>query len=145
MGLPQDERAEIVSRLSPDLYDKYLAQKPSILPPSVVESQGQAGEAAIISGYPVFVEDKSQFTGFIVLVVPVIILVPIFDQFDVYEVFDGPDFQQPRSVIATTRGTKHLDGSCVRFGGMLKELYFEDQTGKDHGLFLETLYYTRLE
>lgn len=33
----------------------------------------------------------------------------------------------------------------MRFGGMLKELYFEDQTGKDHGLFLETLYYTQLE
>ena len=145
MGLPQEEREEIVSRLSPNLHDKYLAQKPSMLSPSVVESQGHAGEATIVSGYPVFVEDKSQFTGFIVLVVPVIVLVPIIAQFDVYEVFDGPDLKQPRTVIATTRGTKRLDGSCVRFGGLLKELYFEDHTGKDHGLFLETLYYTRLE
>lgn len=145
LGLPPEEREKIVSRLSPELHEKYLAQKPNKLPPSAVESHGQAGQATIVSGYPVFVEDKSQFIGFIVLVVPVIVLVPIFDQFDVYELFDGPDLKQPRTVIATTRGTKRLDGSYVRFGGLLKELYFEDQTGKDHGLFLEALYYTRLE
>lgn len=144
MGLLPEERDKIISKLSPELHQKYLAQKPRTLSPSAVESQAQAGESTIVSGYPVFVEDKSQFTGFIVLVVPVIILVPIFDQFDVYEVFDAPDLQHPRTVIATTRGTKRLDGSYIRFGGMLKELYFEDQTGKDHGLFLETLYYTQL-
>jgi hypothetical protein len=111
-------------------------QKQRTLPPSDAESQGQAGKGTIVSGYPVFVEDKNQFTGFIVLVFLVISLEPKIDQFDVYELFDGPDFQQPRTVIATTRGTKWLDGSCVRFGGMLKKLYFEYQTGKDHGLFL---------
>ena len=57
-----------------------------------------------------------------------IILVPIYDQFDVYEVFDEPDLRHPRSVIATTRGTKRLDGIYTRFGGLLKELYFEDKT-----------------
>jgi hypothetical protein len=145
MGLPPKEREQVVSSLSAQLQDKYLAERPRILSPTEVEEKGQAGEAAIVSGYPVFVEDRSQFTGFIVLVVPVMTLVPIFDQFDVYEVFEGADFVQPRTVIATTRGTKRLDGSFMRFGGMLKELYFEDQTGKDHGLFLETLYYTHLD
>ena len=138
-------REKIISKPSPDLHEKYLAQRLKALSPSAVESQGQAGKSTIVAGCLVFVEDKSQFTGFIVLVVPVIILVPIFDHFDVYEVFDAPDLQYPRTVIATTRWTKRLDGSYVRFGGMLKELYFEDQTGKDHGLFLEALYYTPLE
>jgi hypothetical protein len=50
----------------------------------------------------------------------------------------------PRTVIATTRGSKRLDGLHTRFGGVLKELYFEDKTSKDHGLFLETIYYTLL-
>jgi len=145
MGLPPEEREKIISKLTPDLHEKYLAQRPKTLSPSAVEAQGQAGKSIIVTGYPVFVEDKSQFTGFIVLIVPVIILVPIFDQFDVYEVFDAPDLRHPRTVIATTRGTKRLDGRYMRFGGMLKELYFEDQTGKDHGLFLEALYYTQLE
>lgn len=144
MDLPPQQRKEIVSNLSPALLENYQEQKPAITSPSMVEAQGKAGEMTIVSGYPVFVEDKTQFTGFIVLVVPVVILVPIYDQFDVYEVYDTPDFSTPRTVIATTRGTRRLDGAHIRFGGPLKELYFEDKTSKDHGLFLEALYYTRL-
>jgi len=71
-------------------------------------------------------------------------MVPIFDRFDVYEVFDTPDLIEPRTVIATTRGTKRMDGIYTCFGGMLKKLYFDDKTSKEHGLYLETLYYTYL-
>ena len=144
MDLPPDQKEVIVARLSPDLLGKYKNQRPAILRPSTVESRGWAGETTIVSGYPVFVEDKTQFTGFIVLIVPVIVMVPIFDQFDVYEVYDTPDLRTPRTVIATTRGTKRLDSVHTRFGGILKELYFEDKTSKDHGLYLETIYYTQL-
>jgi len=143
-GLSTEEKKQVIGQLSPDLREMYQAERPRFLSPSVVESQGQAGEATIVSGYPVFVEDRSRFTGFVVLVVPVIMMVPIFEQFDVYEVFDTPDFNEPRTVIATTRGTKRMDGIYTRFGGMLKELYFDDKTSKDHGLYLETLYYTNL-
>jgi len=62
----------------------------------------------------------------------------------VYEVFDTPDLSTPKTVIATTRGTKRLDGIYNRFGGLLKELYCEDKTSKEHGLYLEAIYYTRL-
>ena len=135
-------REKIISKFSPDLHEKYLAQRLKTLSRSAVEAQGQAGKSTIVAGCLVFVEDKNQFTGFILLVVPVIILLPIFDQFDVYEVIDAPELQYPRTLIATTRETKRLHSSYMRFGGMLKDLYFEDQTGKDHGLFLEALYYT---
>lgn len=57
----------------------------------------------------------------------------------------APDLRTPRTVIATTKGSKRLDGIQTRFAGFLKELQFEDKTGKDHDLFLETLYYTRLQ
>jgi hypothetical protein len=144
MDLTPEQKDKIVTRLSPDLLEKYKEQRPVILGPSSVESQGQAGKATIVSGYPVFVENKTQFTGFIVMVVPVIVLIPIYNQFDVYEVFDTPDLHIPRTVIATTRRTKRIDGIYTRFGGVFKELYFEDKTSKDHGLYLETIYYTRL-
>ena len=92
-----------------------------------------------------FVEDRTQFTGFIILVVkPTIVLLPVFDQFDVYEVFDTPEMRTPRTVIATVQGFRRLDGVHARFGGVLKELYFEDKTGGEHGLYLETMYYTPL-
>jgi hypothetical protein len=145
LDLPSNEKKEIVTCLSPELMEKFTQHRPKIFTPSSVESQGRAGESTIVSGYPVFVEDKTQFTGFVVLVVPVVILIPIFDQFDVYEVFDEPDMRTPRTVIATTRGSKRLDGIHTRFGGELKELYFEDKTSKDHGLFLDAMYYTRLQ
>lgn len=144
LDLSAEQRKEIVARLSPDLAKKYSQQRPTTLAPSAVETQGKAGVTTIVSGYPVFVEDRSQFKGFIVMVVPVIVLIPIFDQFDVYEVFDDPGLSTPRTVIATTRGSSRLDGIHARFGGVLKELYFEDRTSKAHGLFLEAMYYTRL-
>ena len=86
-----------------------------------------------MSGYPVFVEDKTQFTGFIFLVVPVIMMIPIIDVFDVYEVFESAEMRERRTVIATSRGSKRLDGVQTRFAGVLKELQFDDKTGKEHG------------
>jgi hypothetical protein len=50
----------------------------------------------------------------------------------------------PRALIATVRGSKRLDGSCTRFGGVLKELRFEDKTRRYLGLYLEAAYYTPL-
>ena len=81
----------------------------------------------------------------IVLVAPMIMLIPMLDQFDVYEVFDTPEMKAPRTVIATARGSSRLHSDCARLGGVLKELYFEDKTGREHGLYLEAMCYTPLE
>jgi hypothetical protein len=144
MDLARAERALIVSSLAPDMLAKYEAERPAILAPSVVETQGQAGAPAIVAGYPVFVEDRIEFRGFIMLVVKTVMFIPIYDYFDVYEVFDTPECRQPRTVIATARGSKRLDGVTTRFGGVLRKLYFDDETGKDHGFYLEVAYYTPL-
>ena len=142
--LSPGERQEMVSLLPPNLRAKYIAHRPQVLAPSVVEREGSEGDLAIVSGYPVFVEDRTQFKGFIVMVTPVVMFIPIMDQFDVYEVYDTPDMIEPRTVVATMRGSKRLDGGQWRFGGMLRELQFEDKTGKAHGLYLETMYYSQL-
>jgi hypothetical protein len=144
MDLPEEQQARVLSLLSPELENRLQRNRPRILKPSVVESQGTAGVPAIVTGYPAFVEDRTQFQGFIVLVTPVIAMVPIMDQFDVYEVYDTPNMIEPRTVIATVRGSARLDGVYSRFGGVLKELHFEDKTEKDHGLYLEAMYYTPL-
>jgi hypothetical protein len=144
MDLPEVQKAEVLSLLSPDLEDRLQKSRPRVLKPSVVVSQGAAGVPAIVTGYPLFVEDRTQLRAFVVLVTPVITMIPIVDQFDVYEVYDTPNMIEPRTVIATVRGSTRLDGVYSRFGGVLKELHFEDQTGKDHGLYLEAMYYTPL-
>ncbi len=144
MDLPDDHQAAVRSMLSPALTQRLEAKRPAVLAPSVVESAGSAGLPTIVSGYPSFVEDRTEFRGFIILVTPAIMLVPLIDQFDVYEVFDTPARITPRTLVATVRGSKRLDGQHCRFGGILKELHFEDKTGKDHGLYLEAMFYTPL-
>jgi len=145
-GLSPGESETMVAHLSPDVLARLESSRPRTLKPSLVESDGQAGMPAIVTGYPVFVVDQSQFQGFlIVVVVPTVVLIPIFDKYDVYEVYDTPELNTVRTVIATTRGSKRMDGLCVRFGGVLKELLFEDKTGKAHGLYLDTMYYTVLQ
>ncbi|MFN2242677.1 MAG: hypothetical protein ACK2U2_10340 [Anaerolineae bacterium] len=145
MDLPGEGKAEVLSLLAPDLRDQLEAKRPRVLLPSCVESKGRTGLPAIVTGYPYFVEDKSQFRGFVVTVTPLITLVPIMDEFDVYELFDTPDRSYPRTLLATVRGSRRLDGSRIRFGGVLKELRFEDKTGRQHGLYLEAAYYTPLQ
>lgn len=44
----------------------------------------------------------------------------------------------------TGRGSKRLEGIWSRFGGVLKEMQFEDKTGRDHALYKDTMYYTPL-
>ena len=144
MDLPPEERAEVLSLLVPDLRAQLEAKRPRVLLPSRVEPEGRAGVPAIVTGYPRFVEDKTQLQGFIVMVAPVIMMVPITDEFDVYEVFDSEDQAYPRTLIATVRGSKRLDDARTRFGGVLKELRFEDKTGREHGLYMEAAYYTPL-
>jgi hypothetical protein len=141
--LSSEESAAVTDQLSPELLSKLESARPRVLKPSSVESLGQAGMPAIVTGYPVFIEDRTQFVGFIMLVRPVM-FIPIFDQYDVYEVYDTPAMGTVRTLIATTRGSKRLDGMFMRFGGVLKELHFEDKTGKEHGLYLDTIFYTPL-
>jgi hypothetical protein len=145
MDLPLEQKAEALSLLSSNLKRRFESTRAMVLQPSAVEAEGKAGDSAIVTGYPSYVEDRTEFRGFIMMVTPIIAMIPIMDQFDVYEVFDTPEKIEPRTVVATVRGSQRLDGLYTRFGGVLKELQFEDMTGKDHGLYLEALYYTPLE
>ena len=144
MDLPAEQKAEVWSLLAPDLKRQLEAARPRVLQPSLVESEGIVGAPAIVTGYPSFVEDRAQLQGFMVMVAPVIMMSPIVDEFDVYEVYDTPDQTGPRTLVATVRGSKRLDGLYSRFGGVLKELQFVDKTGRDRGLYLEAIYYTPL-
>jgi hypothetical protein len=143
--LPAEQAEKVLALLSSDLRKKRDAVRPTVLRPSLVESTGSSGRSAIVTGYPSFVEDRTELRGFVIMVTPVIAMIPIMDQFDVYEVYDTPQRTEPRTVVATARGSIRLDGVHTRFGGTLKELHFEDKTGKDHGLYLEAAYYTPLE
>ena len=147
--LPAEDRQSIVTLLDPDLRKDYRRLKPLVLSPSAVEEKGVAGRSVIVTGYPRFVENKTEFSGFIMMPITVgkvttFMMIPIFDQFDVYEVFDDRRMRKPNSMIATVRGQRIDRNEMIRFGGVLKKLQFKDETKKSHRFYLETVFYTRL-
>jgi hypothetical protein len=71
-------------------------------------------------------------------------MVPIFDQFDVYELFDNKQWRKPSSIIAKSRGKRLDHDGPVRFGGVLRKLQFKRGEKKQHELYLESVFYTRL-
>ena len=144
MDLPPEQKAEVLSLLERDLKEQFEAKRPRILRLSQVESEGEAGVATVVTGCPFFVEDKTRFQEFMVMSAPHIMMIPIGDQLDLYEVYDTPEQTGPRALVAAPRGAKRLDGSYTRLGGVLKELHFADKAGRYQGLYLEAIYYTPL-
>ena len=147
--LPDEQRRSVLQLLEPDLRSDYQRQRPVVLAPSQVEAEGAAGRSLILAGFPRFVENKTQFSGFIMVPistgkVTTFTMIPIFDQFDVYEVFDDRRMCKPNTVVATVRGQRIEHDGPIRFGGVLRELQFEDKTKKSHQFYLETVFFTRL-
>ena len=63
--LRSDDRKSIIDLLESDLRKEYRRAGPQTLVPSAVEKDGTAGRSVIVTGYPRFVEDRTQFSGFI--------------------------------------------------------------------------------
>jgi hypothetical protein len=143
--LQLEERQSITDLLDAKLRKKYQRSRPLTLLPSAVEKDGTAGRSVIVTGYPRFVEDRTQLCGFVMIPAgKAFVMVPIFDKFDVYEVFDDHQMLKPNSMVATVRGHPlALDGP-IRFGGILRKLEFPDKTKKSHRFYLETVFYTKL-
>lgn len=143
------DRPAVLELLDAGLRKNFLSKQPSTLLPSSVESDGKVGDAVIVSGYPQFVENKTEFGGFIMIPivagkVTTFTMIPIYDKFDVYEVFDDPELTSLNSVIATVRGKRLEHDGAIRFGGILRELKFNDTTNNSHKFYLEVAYYTPL-
>ena len=123
--LQSDDRQSIIDLLEPDLRKDYRRSRPRTLVPSAVEKDGSAGRSVIVTGYPRFVEDRTQFSGFIMIPimagkVTTFMMIPIFDKFDVYEVFDDRRMRKPNSMVATVRGQRLAHDGAIRFGGVLR-------------------------
>ncbi len=148
-GLQPGDRQKIIGLLESDLRKDYRRNRPQTLLPSDIEKHGVAGRSVIATGFPRFVEDRTQFSGFIMIPimagkVTTFTMIPIYDQFDVYEVFDDRRMRKPNSMVATVRGQRLSHDGPIRFGGILRKLQFKDKTKKSHKFYLETVFYTKL-
>jgi hypothetical protein len=148
--LPPKAKDRLVARFSRFLKAMYRANRPRSLRPSRIELDGKAGDAVIVTGCPRRMEDREELASMMMIPISAgdfssFMMVPVFDRFDAYEVFDTEESTPPRTLIATSRGSKHLDSRPTTLAGYLKRMQFDDPTGSQHGIFLETLYYTRVD
>lgn len=144
--LSKADRDQVIRHLSPELRSTYLRQRPKHTEIEVFEQSARETQAVIVAGFPVFLEDKTQFSGFIMIPiftgkVTTFTMIPIFDRFDVYEVYANSDLKGNKTIIATVRGSKRLASTMTTFGGIVKKLKFKDKSKKPHSLYVETLFY----
>ncbi|MHC5111505.1 MAG: hypothetical protein ACYTHJ_16685 [Planctomycetota bacterium] len=147
--LGRNSRTRAMAALGPKARKDYKKFLPTTLRPSAVESKGKAGACVIVEGFPRHLTNKAKFTGMMMLPVLVgsvttFMMVPLYDQFDVYEVFDNRRMQRPYCILATSRGVKFPTGKPVRLGGILRKMEAEKDSQRQHKFYLEACYYTRL-
>ncbi|GAB5408570.1 MAG: hypothetical protein BalsKO_09350 [Balneolaceae bacterium] len=142
--LPSSERKYILSALSSDIKSgirKYPAQH---LSPSNAQNNGLLAQNTIITGIPTYIDSKSDFNGFIMIPimagkVTTFMMVPIIDQYDIYEVRD--ENSSDTFLIAHSKSSKKLASKMMTFGGVLKELNEKEDEASNSTVFLEAHYY----
>ena len=140
------EDAGIVrSSMSEELQSEYKSSKPSFYTPVQVMQKGKASKPAVVTGIPHYTKSKTALTGFIMVPISTgksmtMIMVPIMDYYDVYEVHDMETNE--KFIIAHTRGSKKLLKQPTRFGGILKEIQKDKKSKSKKSLYLEALYYS---
>lgn len=144
--LAEAEQARVVSRLEPELRQAYAAAVPRAISVDAFEQEGESKQTVMVQGYPRFLEDQTHFSAFIMVPisagsVTTFTMVPIFNQFDVYELFAEADCTGPSIIVAATSGRQRLPMERTTFGGVIKELSFETEAAASHAYYLETLYY----
>ncbi len=137
-----------VNLLEPNLRKKFAKSKPPMTAPSLVEKQHKAGQSIIVSGIARQIEDKTQFSGFIV--VPIMVgkvfvpvMIPLFDRYHIFEVFDDVKMKKPCAIVAIPHKKKIDHTGPIQFGGVLKKLSHKDKKPPEHAIFLETLFYVK--
>jgi hypothetical protein len=139
------DRQSVADLLDSDLRKRYLRYRPKTMLPSDVEKNGKGGESLIVTGYARFVEDRRRITGLIVVPAgKVMVMIPITDKFNIYEVFNDRSMREPHSLVASVRRYRIDHDGPIRFGGVLRKLTFKDKTNKSHKFYLETTFYTKL-
>ena len=144
LELSTDSRKEVLKALSKDLKSAINKYPSQFLSPSEAERKGTLSQNAIVTGIPTFVESKSDFNGFIMIPimtgkVTTFSMIPIIDQYDVYEVRDQESTDS--CLIAHSKNKAKLPRSKFTFGGILKELKEKEEENSPTKVYLETHYY----
>ncbi len=142
--LDEQARQQVLSHLSRDLKTKYEKYLPQRFLASDAVTHSEVAAPAIIKGIPKLVDSKSEFTGFIMIPistgnVTTFVMVPIFDQYDVYELRDQQSDEA--FFVAHGRGRHKLPEQLVLCGGVVKELKADKKEKVASKKYLEMTHY----
>jgi hypothetical protein len=140
--------AYIQSQVAPDLRVRLSEDAPRKISIPEFEKAVKLGEAVIVEGFPRFLEDRTELAAFVIIPITTgktttFTMIPIFDQFDVYELYEDEACTSLKTIIATVRGSKRLETERMVFGGIAKKLDFAPRSKRTHRAFLEVLYYVK--
>lgn len=145
IGLASKDK--VMQSMSNELKADYEQHRPLYLTPAQAYQSEQTGKTAIVKGVPKYKRSKTEFNSFIM--VPIVTgnvttfaMIPIFDEYDVYELKD--EQTKELFILAHARCSKQLAERETRFGGLLKELQLGKEETSDKKSFLEISYYTPL-
>jgi hypothetical protein len=141
------DQASLIDHLTGRLRDRLRHSPAKNIPIAQFKRSVELDQPVIVEGYPVYTEDRTQFTGFITVPMTVnnvttMMMIPIVDQFDIYEVFQQSDKTGPSALIAVTKmkRIRKLGGNRVAFAGIAKEMEVK-RSRKSKVMYVETCYY----
>jgi hypothetical protein len=134
----------ILSALSSNLIEVYEKHQTVFMLPSEAVKNGVIATNVIVTGVPRLIESKTEFNGFIMIPimagkVMTFIMVPLVDEYDVYEIRDHATHEA--ILVAHAKGTDKLPERNITIAGVLKELKKSKAEKEASGKFLVSYYY----
>ncbi len=147
--LPSEARDRAVAALEPRLRKEYKKDRPATLSPSEACSLAVPGRPVVVSGYNRPLKDRKAMAAKVGVSVTAgggtgYEKVALVDKFAVFEIFDDARMRGAKVLLAADRGTELPSDQKIRFGGIVRRLYYESQDSKNPPLFVESIFYTRL-
>lgn len=94
-------------------------------------------QPVIVEGYPFFLEDREQFSSFIMMPISTgnsttMMMIPIFEHYDIYEVYGNSEKTGRNALVAVTKrkSRKRLPSTLTTFAGIVKEMEFKNKKRK---------------
>ncbi len=145
----KDQQA-VFNLLQPSLQKRFSIARPKQLAASQFECQSAVDQAVVMTGYARFVKESSQFGGFVLVPIMVggvmtFMPIPLTDSYCIYEFFDDAAMISSSAMIATPKDKRIEHNGPIRVGGAVRKIEYKDAEPKTHRLFLETLYFTKLD
>jgi len=135
--LSNNDQQSLMDHLDDKIKRKWRESPADNIPVYRFHQTATPNKPVIVEGYPFFVEDREQFSSFIMIPITVgntttMMMVPIFDHFDVYEVYGNPDKTGRSALVGIKRlkGRKRIPVSRTTFAGIVKEMDFKNKKRK---------------